>query len=74
MQFYSNNHTSEHSESKDGGIATRKFFLNCLSLLLGRLDNKKFESMMSEYGMQITSVLLMQVLLLKVIKKLIAYD
>ncbi|XP_015899000.3 uncharacterized protein LOC107432388 [Ziziphus jujuba] len=60
LQFYSNNHTSEHSESKDGGIATRKFFLNCLSLLLGRLDNKKFESMMSEYGMQITSVLLMQ--------------
>lgn len=72
MQFYSNNQTQEHSENKDGGIETRKFFLNCLCLLLGRLDNKKFESIVSEYGTQITNVLLMQVLVVTVIKTLIA--
>ncbi|KAF3442571.1 hypothetical protein FNV43_RR16487 [Rhamnella rubrinervis] len=60
LQFYSDNHTGVNSENNDGGMETRKFFLHCLSLLLGRLDSKKFESMMSEYGMQITKVLLLQ--------------
>ncbi|KAJ4706438.1 putative ARM repeat superfamily protein [Melia azedarach] len=60
IQYYSDNHSEEHMESKDGGLETRKFFLNCICLLLGRFDGKKFESIMSEYGTQISSVLLSQ--------------
>ncbi|XWS56252.1 hypothetical protein CRYUN_Cryun09bG0070000 [Craigia yunnanensis] len=60
IQYYTNNYNEGHSESKDGGIETRKFFLNCLCLLLGRFDGKKFEGIMSEYGKQISHVLLSQ--------------
>lgn len=64
MQFYTDNYSGGPSENKDGGAETRKFFLNCLCLLLGRLDSKKFESIVSEYGMRISQVLLPQVLML----------
>lgn len=60
IQYYTDNHTEGHTDSKDGGVETRKFFLNCLCLLLGRLDSKKFESTIEEYGMQISRVLLPQ--------------
>ncbi|XVE61173.1 hypothetical protein DITRI_Ditri06bG0018400 [Diplodiscus trichospermus] len=60
IQYYTNNYTEGHAESKDGGIETRKFFLNCLCLLLGRFDGKKFEGIVSEYGKQISHVLLSQ--------------
>ncbi|KAK8705328.1 hypothetical protein V6N13_048932 [Hibiscus sabdariffa] len=60
IQYYTNNHVEEHAESKDGGIETRKFFLNCLCLLLGRFDEKKFEYVLLDYGKQISHVLLSQ--------------
>lgn len=63
MQYYTDSHTGGHSDSKDSGVETRKFFINCLCLLLGRLDSKKFESTIVEYGMQISRELLPQVCL-----------
>uniref|UniRef100_A0A5B6YZ29 Uncharacterized protein n=1 Tax=Davidia involucrata TaxID=16924 RepID=A0A5B6YZ29_DAVIN len=60
IQFYADNYTEEHTENKDSGIETIKFFLNCLSLLLGRFDGKRFESTMSEYGLEIARVLISQ--------------
>ncbi|OMO71598.1 Cytochrome P450 [Corchorus olitorius] len=60
MQYYTKNHDEEHGKSKDAGIETRKFFLNCLCLLLGRFDGKKFEDIVSEYGNQMSHVLLSQ--------------
>lgn len=64
MQFYAG-----HTESKDGSSETIKFFLNCLCLLLGRFDSKKFESVVSEYGMRISQVLVPQVII-EVLKKI----
>ncbi|KAL6210028.1 hypothetical protein ACLB2K_020966 [Fragaria x ananassa] len=55
IQFY-----ASQTENKDGSSETIKFFLNCLCLLLGRFDSKKFESVVSEYGMRISQVLLPQ--------------
>ncbi|KAM5549867.1 hypothetical protein ABKV19_001009 [Rosa sericea] len=55
IQFYAG-----HTENKDGSSETIKFFLNCLCLLLGRFDSKKFESVVSEYGMRISQVLVPQ--------------
>ncbi|XP_011020335.1 PREDICTED: uncharacterized protein LOC105122745 isoform X2 [Populus euphratica] len=60
IQYYTDNHTEGHTENKDGGLETRKFFLRCLCLLLGRLDTKKFETALSENGLQISQVLLSQ--------------
>ncbi|XP_004292072.1 PREDICTED: uncharacterized protein LOC101315407 [Fragaria vesca subsp. vesca] len=55
IQFY-----ASQTENKDGSSETIKFFLNCLCLLLGRFDSKKFESVVAEYGMRISQVLLPQ--------------
>ncbi|KAM4091257.1 hypothetical protein ACJW30_09G123600 [Castanea mollissima] len=60
IQYYTDSHTGGHSDSKDGGVETRKFFINCLCLLLGRLDSKKFESTIVEYGIKISRELLPQ--------------
>ncbi|KAG5555648.1 hypothetical protein RHGRI_006336 [Rhododendron griersonianum] len=60
IQFYAENHTEEYTENKDSGIETIKFFLNCLSLLLGRLDGKRFENTLSEDGLRISRVLISQ--------------
>ncbi|KAI8562184.1 hypothetical protein RHMOL_Rhmol03G0015000 [Rhododendron molle] len=60
MQFYAENHTEENTENKDSGIETIKFFLNCLSLLLGHLDGKRFENTLSEDGLRISRVLISQ--------------
>ncbi|KAF7148592.1 hypothetical protein RHSIM_Rhsim03G0016500 [Rhododendron simsii] len=60
MQFYAENHTEEYTENKDSGIETIKFFLNCLSLLLGHLDGKRFENILSEDGLRISRVLISQ--------------
>ncbi|OUZ99900.1 hypothetical protein BVC80_9069g4 [Macleaya cordata] len=54
IQFYTMDYTDEHSGNKDGGIETRKFFLSCISLLLGRLDSKQFGFAMSEQGLQLS--------------------
>ncbi|XP_061373685.1 uncharacterized protein LOC133316013 isoform X2 [Gastrolobium bilobum] len=60
IQYYMDNHSGEYADKKDGGLETRKFFLNCLCLLLGRLDSKKFESVVSEFGMNISRILVPQ--------------
>lgn len=61
MQLYAERCSYKRNEHTDGAAETRKFFLNCLCLLLGRLVGKRFESIMSEYGLQISEVLLSQV-------------
>ncbi|KAK4755413.1 hypothetical protein SAY87_009170 [Trapa incisa] len=60
VQIYAERCSYKHNEQKDGAAETRMFFLNCLCLLLGRLVGKRFESILSEYGMQITELLLSQ--------------
>ncbi|PON91698.1 Coatomer beta subunit [Trema orientale] len=60
LQFYTKNHAGGHSENKDSGIETRKFFLSCLCLLLGRFDRKRLESVVAETGMRISHVILPQ--------------
>ncbi|CAL5362891.1 unnamed protein product [Camellia sinensis] len=59
-KFYADNYTEEHTENKESGVETIKFFLNCLSLLLGRFDGKQFENAMSEDGLRISRVLISQ--------------
>ena len=68
LQFYTKNHAGGHSENKDSGIETRKFFLSCLCLLLGRFDRKRLESVVAETGMRISHVILPQVVLVLIIK------
>lgn len=70
LQFYADNYAQESSENKDSGIETINFFLSCLLLLLGRLDGKQFESVMSEYGMQISRVLISQVAMFVLYEKI----
>ncbi|XP_068472722.1 uncharacterized protein [Phaseolus vulgaris] len=61
IQYYMDNHTGGgYTDNNDGGLETRKFFLNCLCLLLGRLDIKRFESTVSEFGMNISRILVPQ--------------
>lgn len=60
IQFYTDSDSKQHTKNTDTGIATRKFFLNCLSLLLGRLDGKQIERTVTEYGMQISRALIPQ--------------
>ncbi|XP_038882126.1 uncharacterized protein LOC120073376 isoform X2 [Benincasa hispida] len=59
IQYCSGHHTGEGIRNEDGR-ETIIFFLNCLCLLLGRHDSKRFESTISEYGTQIFQVLLLQ--------------
>ncbi|CAN8254424.1 unnamed protein product [Cochlearia groenlandica] len=58
LKYYSENHPERCSASKNGGIETQNFFLNCLCLLLGRFEGNKFERMVSEYGMKLVPCLL----------------
>ncbi|XP_065855835.1 uncharacterized protein [Euphorbia lathyris] len=60
IQYYIESQAEGQIENKNAGVETIKFFLNCLCLLLGRLGSNKFESTVSEYGMQISRILLSQ--------------
>ncbi|KAE9590737.1 hypothetical protein Lal_00023286 [Lupinus albus] len=59
IEYYMDNHAGGRADSKDGG-ETRKFFVNCLCLLLGRLGSKRFESTMLEFGKNISRILVPQ--------------
>ncbi|MCL7036267.1 hypothetical protein MKW94_009830 [Papaver nudicaule] len=60
IQFYTMDYSDDLSGNKDGGMDTIKFFLSCISLILGRLDSKQFEIAMSEQGLQLSRNLLSQ--------------
>ncbi|XP_010516375.1 PREDICTED: uncharacterized protein LOC104792046 isoform X2 [Camelina sativa] len=60
IKYYSTSYPQGCSDTKIGGIETQKFFLNCLCLLLGCFEGKKFESILSEYGMKLVPCLLDQ--------------
>ncbi|KAK2995775.1 hypothetical protein RJ640_010751 [Escallonia rubra] len=60
IQVSSENNADEQAENRESKMETLKFFLNCLLLLLGRLDGKQFENAMSEKGLQIARVLTTQ--------------
>ncbi|KAL8172138.1 hypothetical protein V2J09_023942 [Rumex salicifolius] len=57
IEFYSEDGPKENEESIK---ETRKFFMNCLALLLGRLDDKRLSSLMADYGVRMSNVLLSQ--------------
>lgn len=59
IQIYMNDYSNRHFGNRDGG-ETRKFFLICIALLLGRLDSKQFGISMSEHGPEISHLLLSQ--------------
>ncbi|KAK9141899.1 hypothetical protein Syun_011299 [Stephania yunnanensis] len=60
IQFYTDEFIEEHSGNEDAGTETRKFFLNCMCLLLGRLDSKQLDVAMFEHGAEIPHILLLQ--------------
>ncbi|KAL8489605.1 hypothetical protein ACS0TY_025004 [Phlomoides rotata] len=60
IQFYGDNQSEEPNMGKSSKSETINFFLNCLLLLLGRLDNQLFENAITESGSQITQVLISQ--------------
>ncbi|CAK9169072.1 unnamed protein product [Ilex paraguariensis] len=67
IKVYADNYSEQHTDHKDSGTETMKFFLNCLSLLLGRLDVKQFDNAMAEYAPKISQVLISQVAVLQFI-------
>ncbi|KAL6530431.1 hypothetical protein OROMI_028320 [Orobanche minor] len=60
VQFYADNETGESNNSIDSKSETINFFLNCLMLLLGRLDSQQFGNVIGEFGYQISQVLVSQ--------------
>lgn len=58
VQFYTENDTDKHPGNMSRGVETIKFFLNCISLLVGRLDKKQFENAVCESGLQTSNFLL----------------
>lgn len=58
MQFYTENDTDENLGKMSSRMETIKFFLHCISLLVGRLDNKQLENAVSESGLQASNFLL----------------
>lgn len=58
VQFYTENDTDENLGKMSSRMETIKFFLNCISLLVGRLDNKQLENAVSESGLQASNFLL----------------
>lgn len=60
IQFYAGDRVEEPSASGDSRTETMNFFLNCLLLMLGRLDNQQFGNAVEEFGSRITQVLMSQ--------------
>ncbi|XP_051138926.1 uncharacterized protein LOC127256780 isoform X2 [Andrographis paniculata] len=60
IQFYADNKFGEPNTSEGDKLETINFFLNCLLLLLGKLDNKMFGDAIEEFGSKISQILLSQ--------------
>ncbi|XP_073287340.1 uncharacterized protein [Primulina huaijiensis] len=60
IQFYAGDQVEEPSLSGDSRTETMNFFLNCLLLMLGRLDNQQFGNALEEFGSRITQALMSQ--------------
>ncbi|CAO2822198.1 unnamed protein product [Amaranthus hypochondriacus] len=60
IKYYSEDNFKDQGENGDSCLETKKFFLNCLALLLGRLDDKRLESLISLSGQQICGALFSQ--------------
>ncbi|KAL9252043.1 hypothetical protein AKJ16_DCAP05892 [Drosera capensis] len=60
IEFYSDAGTKEQTADSSSSTETIKFFLNCLALLLGRLDSNRLASVMLEHELRISDVLLSQ--------------
>ncbi|XP_056696131.1 uncharacterized protein [Spinacia oleracea] len=60
IEFYSEDNLKDHVENGDSRVETTKFFLNCLALLLGRLNHNRLENTTSLFGQRISRVLLSQ--------------
>ncbi|KAL1549976.1 hypothetical protein AAHA92_17995 [Salvia divinorum] len=60
IQFYAENQAEELDIGKSSKIETVNFFLNCLMLLLGRLNGQQFENAITESGPQLSEILISQ--------------
>ncbi|EPS65004.1 hypothetical protein M569_09776, partial [Genlisea aurea] len=60
VQYFADNQVEERNMDKEGKSATISFFLNCLLLLLGRLDNQQFGDAITEFGTQISQLIMSQ--------------
>lgn len=60
IQFYTEDNAKDNLGNRDSCIETRKFFLNCLALLLGRLDNRRLENITSVYGLRMSNIIMSQ--------------
>ncbi|CAN6454145.1 unnamed protein product [Victoria cruziana] len=61
MQIYVQEDGHEEQSDEGSSMEIRKFFLNCISLILGRLDSAAIELVVSENGPQILMVLFAQI-------------
>ncbi|KAH6818792.1 hypothetical protein C2S51_002395 [Perilla frutescens var. frutescens] len=62
IKFYADSQAEEPNIGKSSKSETVIFFLNCLMLLLGRLDSQQFEDAITESGSQISEILLSQLM------------
>lgn len=60
IQIYADDQAKEPTMGKSSKSETISFFLNCLMLLLGRLDSQQFENAITESGSQISQILMSQ--------------
>ncbi|XP_042053805.1 uncharacterized protein LOC121798730 isoform X3 [Salvia splendens] len=60
IKFYAENQAEELDIGKSSIIETVNFFLNCLMLLLGRLNDQQFENAITEAGPQLSEILISQ--------------
>ncbi|XP_042048334.1 uncharacterized protein LOC121794300 isoform X1 [Salvia splendens] len=60
IKFYTENKGEELDIGKSSKIETVNFFLNCLMLLLGRLNGQQFENAITESGPQLSEIFISQ--------------
>ncbi|KAL3819820.1 hypothetical protein ACJIZ3_005725 [Penstemon smallii] len=60
IKFYADDQAEEPNMNKDSRSETINFFLNCLLLLLGRLNHQQFDNAVTEFGSRLSQVLMSQ--------------